>query len=72
MKQLLRKPFLLALILSLPLWLAFNNYIVALCVALLVAFLVSMIDSIIAIQAQRKNRPSSPGRTSPSDSDPHP
>lgn len=62
MKQLLRKPFLLALLLSLPLWIVFNNYIVAICVGLLVAFLVSMIDSIIAIQRQqhRPARPSSP------------
>lgn len=50
MKQLVRKPFLLALILSLPLWIALNNYIVAICVALLVSFLASMLDSIIAMR----------------------
>ena len=54
MKQLLRKPFLLTLILSLPLWIALNNYIVAFSVALLVSFLLSMIDSIIVIQRQRR------------------
>lgn len=50
MKQLVRKPFLLALILSLPLWVALNNYIVAICVALLVAFLVSMLHSIFILR----------------------
>lgn len=54
MKQLLRKPFLLTLILSLPLWIALKNYIVAFSVALLVSFLMSMIDSIIVIQRQRR------------------
>lgn len=46
MKQLVRKPFFLALLLSLPLWIVFNNYIVAIIVALLVAFLLSMCHSL--------------------------
>lgn len=54
MKQLLRKPFLLALLLSLPLWIAFNNFIVAFCVALLISFLLSMIDSIVVIRRQQR------------------
>lgn len=64
MKQLLKKPFLLALILSLPLWIVFNNYIVAICVALLVAFLLAMIDSIIVVQRQqhRSQDPSQQGQ----------
>lgn len=54
MKQLLRKPFLLSLLLSLPLWIVFKNYIVAICAGLLIAFLLSMVDSLIAIQRQQK------------------
>ncbi len=84
MKQLLRKPFLLALILSLPLWIVFNNYIVAICVALLVAFLLSMIESLLAIQRHRRqvqhqalssNTEPAPSDLTPSEpppSDPHP
>lgn len=70
MKQLLRKPFLLTLILSLPLWILLNNYIVAICVALLFAFLLSMIDSIIAIQRQRRLEQHSPAHRP--DSNEHP
>lgn len=55
MKQLLRKPFLLSLLLSLPLWVVFKNYIVAICAGLLIAFLLSMLDSIIVIQRQQKH-----------------
>ena len=66
MKQLLRKPFLLTLILSLPLWIVLNNYIVAFSVALLVSFLLSMIDSIIVIQRQRRTtQHPSPQRSAP-------
>lgn len=54
MKQLLRKPFLLSLLLSLPLWIVFNNYIVALSAGLFIAFLLSMVDSIITVQRQEK------------------
>lgn len=42
MKQLIRKPLLLAVLLSLPLWVVFNNYLVAITVALLCGFLASM------------------------------
>lgn len=72
MKQLLRKPFLLSLLLSLPLWIVFNNYIVAICAGLLIAFLLSMIDSIVAIQRQEKQSETSPSDTTPdsSSSDP--
>jgi len=67
MKELLRKPFLLTLILSLPLWIAFNNYIVAFCVGLFIAFLISMVDSIIAVQRRQRQSPHSE-----KPSDPHP
>lgn len=66
MKQLLRKPFLLALLLSLPLWIAFNNFIVAFSVALLISFLLSMIDSIIALRRQQR-RVAPPGNASDSE-----
>lgn len=49
MKQLVRKPFFLALLLSIPLWIAFNNYIVAITVALLVAYLLSMCHSLYVL-----------------------
>jgi len=52
MTQLLRKPFLLAVLLSLPLWVVFSNYIVALSVALLLAFLLSMLESLLALRRQ--------------------
>ncbi len=42
MKQLMRRPFLSGLLLSLPLWILFNNYIVAISVALIASFTVSM------------------------------
>lgn len=57
MKQLVRKPFFLALLLSLPLWIVFNNYIVAIMGALLVAFLLSMCHSLYVLG---KSRPDSP------------
>lgn len=46
MKQLLNRPFLLALILSLPLWIALGNYIVALIAGLFIAFLLSMVNAL--------------------------
>lgn len=55
MKQLVRRPLLLAFLLSLPLWVVFNNYIVALIVALLVAFLISMCISLYILN--KKKRP---------------
>lgn len=50
MKQLARKPFFLALLMSLPLWIVFDNFIVAIIVALLVAFFISMCHSLYAIK----------------------
>jgi hypothetical protein len=55
MKQLVRRPLLLAFLLSLPLWVVFNNYIVALIVALLVSFLISMSISLYVLN--KKKRP---------------
>lgn len=60
MKQLLRKPLLLAFLLSLPLWIVFNNYIVAIMVALLVAFLLSMCYSLFLLS---KGKPGNQANT---------
>jgi len=46
MKQILNRPILLALVLSLPLWVVFGNYVVAALAALLIAFLLSMINAL--------------------------
>ncbi|TKR56730.1 hypothetical protein D7I39_03685 [Allopusillimonas ginsengisoli] len=54
MNQLVRRPLLLSFLLSLPLWIIFNNYIVALIVGLLAGFLVSMCHSLWVIN-QKKN-----------------
>lgn len=60
MRQLLRKPFLLALILSLPLWIVFSNYIVALCTGLLLAFLCSMLETMLALREQETRERTKP------------
>lgn len=54
MKLLMHKPLLMAFLLSLPLWIVFNNFIVALVVSLLVAFLISMGYSLYLMK-KRKN-----------------
>ncbi|MDS1140213.1 hypothetical protein RE432_07165 [Pusillimonas sp. SM2304] len=54
MKQLLRKPLFFAILLSLPLWIVFNNYIVAITVALLVAFLASMCHTLYLMTRKKK------------------
>ncbi|KAA0889463.1 hypothetical protein [Pusillimonas sp. ANT_WB101] len=53
MNQLVRRPLLLSFLLSLPLWIVFNNYIVAIIVALLAGFLVSMCHSLWVINQQK-------------------
>ncbi|WP_178372284.1 hypothetical protein [Pollutimonas bauzanensis] len=53
MKQLLRKPLAFALLLSLPLWVVFNNYLVAIMVALLVAFLLSMCYALYILKKRK-------------------
>ncbi|NYT44189.1 hypothetical protein [Pollutimonas thiosulfatoxidans] len=50
----MHKPLLMAFLLSLPLWIVFNNFIVALVVSLLVAFLISMGYSLYLMK-KRKN-----------------
>ena len=53
MKQLLRKPLLLAFLLSLPFWVVLDNYLVSLIVSLLVAFLASMCYSLKVLKHGR-------------------
>ncbi len=67
MKQLVRKPFFLALLLSLPLWIVFNNYIVAIMVALLVAFLLSMCHSLYVLNRAnaKPKKPATPNAPKP-------
>ncbi|MGP1613825.1 MAG: hypothetical protein ACTS5Y_01990 [Pollutimonas bauzanensis] len=61
MKQLLRKPLAFALLLSLPLWVVFDNYLVAIMVALLVAFLLSMCYTLYTEKTQAGLRPARRG-----------
>ncbi|MFT0545020.1 hypothetical protein ACMHYO_01535 [Allopusillimonas ginsengisoli] len=56
MNQLVRRPLLLSFLLSLPLWIIFNNYIVALIVGLLAGFLVSMCHSLWVINQQKNEQ----------------
>lgn len=53
MKQLLRKPLFSGLLLSVPLWVVFNNYLVALMVALLVSFLASMCHTLYLMNRKK-------------------
>lgn len=53
MKQFLRKPLFSAFLLSLPLWVIFNNYLVALMVALLVSFFASMCHSLYLMNRKK-------------------
>lgn len=64
MKQLLNHPFLLALILSLPLWIVLGNYIVAVIVALLVSFLLSMYN---ALRVMKRDKAGPKGDQPPKD-----
>lgn len=61
MKSLALRPLLLSFLLSLPLWVVFDNFIVALVVALLLGFLVSMCRSLYLINRSKLNtRPPAP------------
>ncbi|OWT59250.1 hypothetical protein [Candidimonas nitroreducens] len=50
MKLLARKPLLLAALLSIPLWIALGNFIVAVCVALLLSFLIAMCHALYVLR----------------------
>jgi len=66
MKQLLNHPFLLALILSLPLWVVLRNYIVAFIAALLISFLLSMYN---ALRVLKRKNPDAQTTQSPEDTE---
>ncbi|RTZ45695.1 hypothetical protein EKL30_06690 [Candidimonas sp. SYP-B2681] len=57
MKQLVRKPFFLAMLLTIPLWIVFSNFVVAIMVALFSAFLVSMCHSLYVVNRANKKQP---------------
>jgi hypothetical protein len=65
MKQLVRKPFFLAMLLSIPLWIVFNNFIVAVMVALFSAFLVSMCHSLYVVNRANKAKPPADSQSPP-------
>jgi len=54
MKQLVRKPLLLAFLLSIPLWIVFDNYLVAGMAALLAAFLVAMCHALYTLGKKKR------------------
>jgi len=60
MKQILNRPFLLALILSLPLWVVFGNYVVAFMAALLFSFLLSMYNALRILNRKKADRQAAP------------
>lgn len=62
MKDLVRAPALLSLLLSFPLWIVFSNYLVALIVALLISFLIAMCHSLLVLKRkapEAQNKPTS-------------
>ena len=54
MKQLVRKPLLLAFLLSIPLWIVFDNYLVAGMAALLAAFLAAMCHALYTLGKKKR------------------
>ncbi len=53
MKQILNRPLLLAVVLSVPLWIVLGNYVVAILAALLIAFLLSMINTLRVLRTTK-------------------
>jgi len=53
MKKMINRPLLLALLLSLPLWVVFGNYLVAIIAALLLAFLLSMVNALRVLNKEK-------------------
>ena len=54
MKTLIRRPFLSGLLLSLPLWVALQNFIVAVSLGMLLSFLISMLASLHQLKQTRQ------------------
>lgn len=55
MKQLANKPLFLAVILSVPLWIVFGNYLVGAMAALLAAFFIAMCHSLYLLNKRGKD-----------------
>ena len=53
--KILNRPFLLAVVLSLPLWIVFGNFVVAIMAALLVSFLLSMYNALRVLQRKKSD-----------------
>ncbi len=62
MKQLVNHPFVLALILSLPLWIVLGNYLVAFIAALLISFLLSMYNALRILSRKKSEQADRPAK----------
>lgn len=73
MKELVRRPFISGIVLSVPLWVVFNNYIVAVSVGLLAAFLLSMGYSLWLMSRGKDplQNPAAAEQATPPDTKPH-
>jgi len=71
MKMLARMPLLLAAILALPLWITFDNFIVAAIVALLLSFLIAMCRALYMLTRPATDR-ARPARRGSADDEPGP
>ena len=57
MNALLSKPLLLAILLCLPLWVVFGNFIAALISAVLISFFIAMLRALKSLSQNKKNKP---------------
>lgn len=55
MKALLSRPLVLAVLLCLPLWVLFGNFIAALISAILISFLIGMLRALQSLAKNKKN-----------------
>lgn len=53
--KILNRPFLLAVALSLPLWIVFGNFVVAIMAALLISFLLSMYNALRVLKRKKSD-----------------
>jgi len=65
MRQLIKKPVLFGLLLTLPLWPLLGNGLVALCVGFLLAFFIAMIDAIFVLRRHDKQNDNESAQTPP-------
>ncbi|HEY9278529.1 MAG TPA: hypothetical protein VIP51_00525 [Eoetvoesiella sp.] len=62
MKQLARKPLLLAFILTFPLWILLGNFIVAASAGLLLAFFIAMCHALYVLQRRNTTGADQPAK----------